>query len=252
MHFGILGPLVISDHSGPRPLPAARQRVLLAALLLRPGFVPSDTLAELVWDGRPPAGAATTLRSYVMRLRRALGPLGPRLETGSGGYRLSITDAELDAHRFVRLYEHGAHEVREGCPGDGLSSLDQALALWRGPALADIACAVLHHEEAVRLSELRLDVRELRVEALLRLGRTGTAVAELRKLTARHPDRERFWALLMTALSRSGRPSEALAVYHRVWRHLADSIGVEPGPELREVHRQILHGGTAVLTWAAS
>ncbi|WP_369880236.1 AfsR/SARP family transcriptional regulator [Kitasatospora sp. CB02891] len=103
----------------------------------------------------------------------------------------------------------------------------------------------------MRRCELRLDVRELRVETLLRPGRTGTAVAELRKLTARHPERERFWALLMTALSRSGRPSEALAVHHRVWCHLAEAIGVEPGPELRELHRRILHGNTTALSWVA-
>lgn len=243
MEFGILGPLLVRDEAGARSVPAAKQRILLAALLLRRGqLVPTDSLADIVWDGRPPRSAATTLRNYVMRLRRVLGAAGERLETGTGGYLLNVDPAELDAQRFAELRDLGQQALRRGELEHARALLDRASTLWRGPVLVDVASDVLRHEEAGRLTEIRLDICELRLETALRLGQHSSAIAELRGLTSRHPERERFWAQLMTALYRSGRQSEALTVYRGVRRSLAEEMGVEPGIELREVHQRILRG----------
>ncbi|GAA1244350.1 hypothetical protein GCM10009665_38920 [Kitasatospora nipponensis] len=247
MEFGILGPLLVHDGHEVRAVPAAKQRVLLAALLVRPGqLVPAGLLAELLWDGTPPPTAATTLRNYVMRLRHRLGLAADRLETHGGGYRLRVAPGELDVQRFTGLRDAGAAALREGNCERASRQLADALALWRGPGLVDVPSDALHREEADRLAELRLGARELRLDAELRLGRHLTATAELQALTAAHPERERFWAQLMIALHLGGRQSEALAVFQRVRRMLAADVGVDPGAELREVHRRILDGAPAL------
>ncbi|MDH6120704.1 BTAD domain-containing putative transcriptional regulator [Kitasatospora sp. GAS204B] len=241
MEFAILGPIQVLDDEGVRAVPAAKQRILLATLLTRRGqVVPSGLLAEMVWDGQPPRSAAITLRNYVMRLRSALGAAGGRIETLAGGYRINIEAEEFDAQRFVLLRDRGVAMLREGAFGRALELLDQALRLWRGPALVDVPSDRLQLEQVDRLTEGRLDALEARLEAELRLGRSSAVIAELRLLTAEHPGRERFWAQLMTALYGSGRQCEALAVYREVRAILAEDIGVEPGSELREVHQRIL------------
>ncbi|MEV8092765.1 BTAD domain-containing putative transcriptional regulator [Kitasatospora sp. NPDC085879] len=247
MEFGILGPLLVRDGEGDRPVPAAKQRALLAALLVRRGqVVPADVLADTVWDGRPPRTAATTLRNYVMRLRKALGEAGQRLATEAGGYLLAADAEEFDADRFTRLRDLGHAQLRAGEPERAAAHYEQALALWRGPALVDIPSEVLRGAETGRLAEARLDVLEGRTEAVLALGRHTELLGELRSLTAAHPERERLWAQLMTALYRSGRQSEALAVYGQVRRVLADELGVDPGSELRAVHCGILRADPAL------
>ncbi|WP_371496868.1 winged helix-turn-helix domain-containing protein [Kitasatospora sp. NBC_00374] len=241
MEFCVLGPLLVRDGGGVRAVPAAKQRVLLAALLLRPGqVVPADVLADTIWNFAPPPSASTTLRNYVMRLRRGLGEAGERIETREGGYLIEVGPGELDASRFETLRAQGEAALREGAHERAAELLRAALGLWRGPALADVPSDALHQVEAGRLNEGRLDAVEARVEAELRLDRHPAVVAELRALTAEHPGRERFWAQLMAALHRSGRRTEALGVYQQVRRTLVEEIGVEPGAEIREMHQVIL------------
>ncbi|MEV7179440.1 BTAD domain-containing putative transcriptional regulator [Kitasatospora sp. NPDC093679] len=247
MEFGILGPLLVRDAEGDRPVAAAKQRALLAALLVRRGqVVPADVLADTVWDGWPPRTAATTLRNYVMRLRKALGEAGPRLTTEAGGYLLAVAAEEFDADRFTRLRDLGHDRLRNGDAEQAAAHYEAALALWRGPALVDVPSEALRRSEAGRLAEARLDVLEGRTEAALALGRHTELLGELRTLTAAHPERERLWAQLMTALYRSGRQSEALAVYGEVRRVLADELGVDPGSEIRTVHGRILRADPAL------
>ncbi|MFI9274365.1 BTAD domain-containing putative transcriptional regulator [Kitasatospora sp. NPDC052896] len=241
MKFGILGPLLVHDGAAVQAVAAAKQRALLAALLVRHGHVvPVDQLAEVVWDGRPPRSAPTTLRNYVMRLRQGLGAAGERIETRSGGYLIRVLPGELDAQHFVELRDQGVAALRGGAAGRAVALLDEALALWRGAALVDVPAEVLRQEEAGRLAEIRLDAVEARLDAALRLGRAAAVIPELRTLTTAHPERERFWAQLMTALYHCGRQSEALGVYRQVHRILADEVGVEPGAELRAVQQRIL------------
>ncbi|WP_052681795.1 AfsR/SARP family transcriptional regulator [Saccharothrix sp. ST-888] len=241
MEFGILGPLQLRDDGEVRVVPAAKQRILLAALLVRQGqVIPAEQLADTVWSTRVPRSAATTLRNYVMRLRRELGRAGERLRTGSGGYVIDIAPDELDAHRFTTLHRRGTDALRRGEPERATALFDAALGLWRGPALVDVDCDELRRVEAERLEEIRLNVLEARLDAGLRLGRHDTLIAELHALTTAHPERERFWGQLMTALHRSGRQAEALAVYRRAHRFLIEEIGVGPGIELRAVHQQVL------------
>ncbi|MFJ4674614.1 BTAD domain-containing putative transcriptional regulator [Kitasatospora sp. NPDC088783] len=247
MEFGILGPLLVRDEGGSRSVPAAKQRALLAALLVRRGqVVPTEVLADTVWDGCPPRTAATTLRNYVMRLRKALGEAGERLATEAGGYLLDVRAEEFDTDRFTRLRDLGHARLREDDPGRAAAHYEQALALWRGPALVDVPSETLRRAETGWLTEARLDVVEGRTEAGLALGRHTELLGELRSLTAAHPERERLWAQLMTALYRSGRQSEALAVYGRVRRVLAEELGVDPGRELRAVHGAILRADPAL------
>lgn len=241
MEFGILGPLQIRDGAELRAVPAAKQRVLLAALLLRRGqLVPAESLVDIVWDVRPPRSAATTLRNYVMRLRKGLGPAGERIETRAGGYLMNAGPDELDAHRFTALRDRGTAALRCGEPARAGALFDEALGLWRGPALVDVDSDTLRRAEAERLAEARLDVREHRLETELLLGRHTALFDELRVLTAAHPERERFWVQLMTALYRSGRQSEALTAYQQARRVLGEEFGVEPGTELRSVHQRVL------------
>ncbi|MFE9425103.1 BTAD domain-containing putative transcriptional regulator [Kitasatospora sp. NPDC006697] len=241
MEFGILGPLLVRDAAGAHPVPAPKQRILLAALLMRRGQpVPTDRLADLVWDGRPPRSAGTTLRNYVMRLRQVLGPAGERIETRAGGYLLRAAPSELDLHRFTDLRDRGLAALRADAVPHAADLLRDALALWRGPALMDVPSDALHREEADWLAETRLDALELRMAAELRMGRQTDALTELRELTTAHPERERFWAQLMTALDRDGRPHEALEAFRRAQRVLDRELGTPPGPELRETHRRVL------------
>ncbi|MDH6119875.1 AfsR/SARP family transcriptional regulator [Kitasatospora sp. GAS204B] len=247
MEFGILGPLLVRDDAGqPHGVPAPKQRVLLATLLLRRGQVCSPPLlAERLWDGCPPRGATAALQNAVLRLRRCLGPAGGRLETCAGGYRLAVDPEEFDVHRFTELRTRGAAALRAREYERALGLLDAALDVWRGEALLDVPSDALHREEAGRLADERLHAVEARVEAELQLER-HSVVPELQALTAAHPGRERFWAQLMTALTREGRQAEALSAYGRVQQLLDEQLGVHPGPELRELHRRILRADRPV------
>ncbi|GAA1990751.1 AfsR/SARP family transcriptional regulator [Kitasatospora viridis] len=240
MEFGILGPLLVRDEHGEHPVAAPKQRVLLAALLLRRDQVtPFDLLADYLWDGRPPRSARSALQNSVMRLRAALGPAGARLETRAGGYLLHAAPEEFDLERFTALHRRGLAALSRNADEEAADLLEAALSTWRGDALLDVPSDRLQHEQADRLADHRLQAVESRVTAELRLGRQSM-VAELHALTAAHPARERFWVQLMTALHQEGRQAEALTTFQRVRRLLDEEFGVLPGPELRELHQRLL------------
>lgn len=232
--FGLLGELSIND--GAVALGAGRLRGLLAALLLHVGKPVSQTdLVEQIWD-EPPARANSTLQVYVVRLRQALGDLGPSVLRSSTGYRIDVDADQVDLHRFRGLAARHDADARTE-----LGDLREALSLWRGPALADVASEAMRFE-ADRLDEERLVALERRIELEIGLGAHRELVSELKSLTRLYPLRERFWEFLMLALHRGGRSAEALEAYRAVHRMFVDELGVPPGLRLAELNDQILCG----------
>jgi DNA-binding SARP family transcriptional activator len=248
MRFGILGPLLIDDGEDLVDAPSRRLRVLLAALLVQAGqAVSAEVLADVVWDGSLPPGAADTLRTHVMRLRRAMGPqAGARLVTRYPGYLIQADEDEVDVLRFGRLCRDGGAAARAGSWPQASHILAEALELWRGPALADVPSQLLQRDEVPRLNQLRLQAQEWRIDADLHLGRHADLIGELQALATEHPLRERVHAQLMLALYRCGRQGEALAAYQRARAALIEELGAEPGNELRELHQQILTADPAL------
>jgi DNA-binding SARP family transcriptional activator/tetratricopeptide (TPR) repeat protein len=228
------------------PVTAPKQRVILAVLAFRAGQAVSyDELAEMVWDGAPPAAARVAIRNYVKRLRDVLGPVaGQRIVTRDPGYALDAAPEEIDALRFTALCRKAGEAVRDKhAAADGTwDSLGEALDLWRGDPLADVPSQSLVAAEVPRLDALRMQALEWRMDAGLGQGRHAELAGELAQLVADHPLRERFHAQLMLALYRSGRQAEALAAYQRTRRMLIDELGVEPGGELQDLQRGILSG----------
>ncbi len=249
MDFGLLGPLLVRDGLTQVPVPARRQRVLLAALLLSPDRVVSlDALAETLWDGAPPAGARGALHSTVQRLRSTLGPAGSGLvHTKAPGYLIEVGDGELDVRSFGSLVAQGQAAAAAGRWDQAAGLLRQALGLWRGEPLADVPSTLLRTREVPPLEDRRLHALALRIDADLWLGRDSELVPELRALVAAHPLQEKFHAQLMLGLYRSGQPADALSAYQDVRRMLADELGVDPGPELRRLHQAILAGDPELL-----
>jgi class 3 adenylate cyclase len=238
MEYRLLGPLEVLDGSGHKlPLGGARQQSVLASLLLRAGqTVALDRLIDELWE-EPPSTAAKTVRVYVSRLRHEL-PDGA-IESRPGGYAFVLDGDELDLDAFERRAEEGHAALAAGEWGRAAELLREALALWRGPALAGLTSDALRRQ-AHRLEELRLSVLENRIEADLGFGRHSEIVPELKALVAEHPFRERPRAELMRALYRAGRPGDALALYRETRRLLIDELGMEPGQELRELEQAIL------------
>jgi DNA-binding SARP family transcriptional activator/Tfp pilus assembly protein PilF len=256
MWFGLLGPLQVVDAGQEVLVPAAKQRTLLAALLLRSGQALSPAqLAELVWDGAPPPQSAVTLRSYVMRLRQSLGrAAAARIVTGGAGYAIEVAEDEFDITSFNALCRTGDAARRAGQWQRASEELTRAQSLWRGPPLADIPSQMLQAAELPRLEQLHLQATQLRIEADLQLDRFNEIMPELRALTAKQPLHEPFHALLMLALCRTGRQADALGVYHDARRILVTQLGIEPGRELQDLHQRILAGDVppaAVMTSAA-
>lgn len=244
MFFGLLGPLLVSNGESPVMLTAPRPRVTLAALLTRAGRpVGPDELAELVWDGAPPGHATDTLRTHVMRLRRALGPAaGARIVTRDPGYLIEVAEEELDILLFRIRYRDGAAAIGRGDWAAARSALAASLALWRGDPLADVPSDLLRDAETPALEQARLQALQWRIEADLRLGGGDELVPELRELTRLNPLDESFHGQLMTALVRGGRVAEALTAYQRARQFLVEQLGVEPGPRLRKLHESLLSG----------
>ena len=236
----ILGPFQAFDDSGREVgLPTGRERALLAALVLRRGEVVSvDALVEALWGDAAPSTAVKAVQGYVSHLRRVLGSDGA-IVTQPPGYVLHIPAEAVDAHRFESLAAEGWRTLEDD-PAAALVTFDQALALWRGPALAEFAFADFAQREITRFEELRLETLEGRFEAMLGLGRHGAIVAELETRVAEHPLRERLRGQLMLALYRCGRQAEALEVYRKGRRLLADELGLEPGFELQRLEHAIL------------
>ncbi|HEX4747803.1 MAG TPA: BTAD domain-containing putative transcriptional regulator [Gaiellaceae bacterium] len=241
MEVRILGPLEVWDGGEQIPLRGSKQRALLAVLALKANEVVSnDRLVEELWGDDPPDAAA--LRVRVSQLRKALGDGGARLATQSPGYSLRLDRPDLDLFRFEDLVADSVGVDRE----TAASTLREALALWRGPALADFTYEPFAQASIARLEELRLAVLEQRIDADLALGRQRELVAEIDGLTSEHPLRERLRALHMLALYRSGRQSDALAVFASTRRLLVDELGLEPGPALRELEAAILRQDPAL------
>ena len=236
----LLGPLEVRDGDRVIPLPRRQQRALLAALALRAGEVLStDRLLTVIWGERAPASATGSLQNTVWALRKALGP--GVLATKPPGYRLAIEPQDVDANRFVRL----RGEALGADPERRAALLTEALALWHGPALADLDDEQSARLEGPRLDELRVVALEERLDAELVLGRHAGVVAELEALVTAHPFRERLRCQLMLALYRCGRQSEALEVY-RAARVAAEELGLDPWPELQKLERRVLQQDPAL------
>lgn len=242
MRFRVLGPVGVDTGDGVERVPGGAQgRALLAALLLRPGtLVSTHQLAEAVWGERPPADVDNAVHVAVRRLRRALGPAGDRLVTGPRGYRLDLDGEPTDAE----LFEDGCRAARARLstdPAGAVALFDRALAHWRGQAFGECAESFAR-PAAVHLEEQRRIAAEDRVEALLRAGSLDEAAASSAGLVATHPLAVRPIVLLMRSLAAAGRTAEALEAYQRHLRVLRDELGLDPSPQLRDLHRSILRG----------
>jgi DNA-binding SARP family transcriptional activator len=234
--FRVLGPLEVSDETGPLLLGGQKQRAVLALLLIEaPRPVSTDRLIDALWGEQPPRTAATSLQNFISQLRKSLGP--EVLVTKPPGYALEIGAEQVDLARFRSLT---ATARGESDPSRRAEMFRQALELWRGPPFADVEFEAFAQPEIARLEEERLAALEERIDADLEAGRHAELVGELEALVERHPVRERLRAHLMLALYRSGRQAEALDAYQHARRTLVEQLGIEPGRDLQQLHGQIL------------
>ena len=245
--FRILGILEVCDAGRPVEISAAKERAVLAELVLHANQIVSrERLVEVVWGEHPPASAAATLNTYVSHLRSALEPgRAPRTQPGllltrEPGYLLAVDPERVDALRFERLAGEGRRALAAGDAATAAATFREGLSLWRGGALADFIYEPFAQPEATRLEELRLATLEQRIDADLALGRHHDLVAELRRLVDEHPLRERLWGQLMLALYRCGRQSEALRAYGELRKVLAEELGIDPSPALRRLEDDML------------
>jgi predicted ATPase len=239
MEFRVLGPLEVRNGDVSLPLAGAKQRGLLALLLVHANHVLSrDRLIDELWGDHPPETAVQSLQVYVSRLRKLLPD--DTLLTRPPGYLLAIEPDKLDLHRFERLFAEGREMLAGGDAERASALLRQALELWRGPALAEFDSEPFAQAEIGRLEDLRVSVVEERVDADLALRRHADLTGELEALIAEHPHRERLRGQLMLALYRSGRQAEALEAYRDARRELVDELGIEPGAALQQLEKQIL------------
>lgn len=234
LRFIVLGPLTVLRDGAPVEL-ATKLRTLLATLLVRAGQpVPLHVLADRLWGEEPPVNVRGSLQTYVTRLRSALGDDGSLVQTVPGGYLIQADAEQLDLAAFRELVARADAEA--GHDQTEAALLHQALALW-----SDVPGSLSSHD-LTALVETRMTVLERRIDVDLRLGLHTRLVPELRALTAEHPLRERLWAQLMIALYRCGRQADALSAYESVRRMLAAELGLDPGPELRELRQAVLVG----------
>ncbi|MGQ0716862.1 MAG: BTAD domain-containing putative transcriptional regulator [Pseudonocardiales bacterium] len=246
MEFAILGPLEVLDEHRLIEVSSAKERLLLAVLVVHANeMVSADRLSEALWGAEPPATAANTLQTYISHLRRALEPGRAAraqdgvLRTRCHSYSLVVAPEAVDAVRFEQL----AREGRDALAADPLlaaETLSRALALWRGEPLAEFRFELFAQSEITRLTELRAVVLEDRAEAELALGRHATLCGELSRAVAEQPLRERLWSQLIRALYRCGRQAEALGAYSRLREQLVEQLGIEPSPELVGLHEAVL------------
>lgn len=243
--FGLLGPVEVHVDGAPMPLGGARQRALLARLVIEANqIVPGERLVEDVWSGEP---RVKPLQMAIARCRQSLGAGAERLHTRPGGYELEVGEGELDSESFEQLTVEGSRAHASGDSSRASTCASRALSLWRGPPMRDLVgygWAVL---EAMRLEEMRLSCLELRVDAQLALGESSALIPELRSLAAANPDRERMRGQLMLALYRAGRQPEALAAFMEARQFLIDEYGLEPNAELRALHEAILRHEPSLL-----
>ncbi|MEV4412053.1 BTAD domain-containing putative transcriptional regulator [Catellatospora sp. NPDC049609] len=241
MQFRLLGPFRVDIGDTPVQLGRRRERCLLALLLLEPGrAIPMDRLIDLLWDGEPPAKARRSVQAHVARLRATLAayPAAPVLRTEGTGYAVAVDEDRVDAHRFRSLVAQAVH--RSTAIERRAALLEQALGLWRGPVLADVAGERVRERVGQELEELRLVALESWLQTELELGRHRERIPELARAAAEHPERERFTALHMLALHRSGQTATASVAYARYRSRLIAGTGIEPSSELRALHTSVL------------
>ena len=246
MEFQILGPIAVHDTTGAVALGGNKPRAVLAVLLLHPNEpVSAERLALALWGEDAPGGAVKTVQVHVSRLRKALGD-PDAVTTSAAGYTLRVRTGELDVDRFEGLVEDGRQALADGRTEDAATFLRDALAVWRGPALAELAQEPFAAAEIARLEAQRLAALELRIEADLGAGRHAEVVGELQQLVVANPIREELAAQLMLALYRCGRQAEALEAYAQARATLVEELGIEPGPRLREMQEAILRQDVAL------
>jgi DNA-binding SARP family transcriptional activator len=247
MEFGILGPLEVRRDGVPVPLPGRTLPRLTAVLLLAAGqVVPLPELVDAVWEDRPPGAARRRIQNSISTLRRLLADSGRRtVETVGEGYRLRLADHQLDAVRFDQAVRQARELARAGDRPAALAGLQEALRLWRGPALAGLTGRLIE-SGAQRWDEARLAATEERVDLELSLGGGPPVVGELRRLLATQPYRQRMAGQLMKALYQDGRVAEALATFDAMRARLAEDLGMDPNQELCELHRAMLRQDPAL------
>jgi DNA-binding SARP family transcriptional activator len=237
--ISILGPLELRTAGTAAALTGAKQRAVLATLALRPGRVVSvSDLIDSVWGDSAPDGAEHSLQQHVSALRKLLGDAAPAIVTRSPGYVLDAST--VDAEEFERTATRGFEAAAARRWRDAIACFEDALALWRGAALADARDSERLSAAAARLDENRLVALEALYAARLEAGHSRELVAELEHLVAEHPFREGLRGQLMLALYRSGRQADALAAYQAARSVLVEELGIEPSAELRELEQQIL------------
>ncbi len=251
MEFGILGPLAVWQDGRELELGAPKQRALLAVLLLHAGeTMATERLVDALWGERPPATAVKALQVHVSQLRKVLGE--GVVATRPTGYVLRVGEDELDLDRFERLLDRGRALLAGGAAEEAAGVLRSALALWRGPALADVGYEAFARDEIGRLDELRLVALQLRLKADLELGLQAEIVPELEALVREHPLRESLRELLILALYRAGRQADALAAYQGARAALVDELGLDPGEALQQLEKAILQHDPSLDLAAAS
>lgn len=237
--FGVLGESIVEGAQGPIRVGGPKPRSLLTSLVARANqTVPADVLIDVLWFEDPPISAEATLRSYLSRMRRALGR--DRLASRQGGYVLRAGDDDIDAHLFDRLIDESELLTARGASAAALDQVDRALGVWRGRPYQDSLNDGLVLAETSRLEERRHRAIELRLSAMLALGRHAEATPELEAAVEAEPYREERWRLLMLALYRSSRQADALAAYRRAASRLGEDLGIEPGVELAGLEEKIL------------
>lgn len=256
LRFSVLGPVRAWNRTGEIKLGPPQQQAVLATLILAEGTpVSVSALADAIWAGSAPATAVGTIRTHVYRLRRALEPActsaSSAIHSRGDSYSLATTETNCDLKAFRSLTSKAERARREGCLQDVARHLHHALALWQGEALQGLGGPRADAHRHV-LEHLRLQAQTDRLAAELELGSTTAAAVDLQQLVARHPFDEGLRKLLMLALYRSGRQAAGLAVYGEVQRLLARELGVDPGPELQEMHQRVLRADPTLLRTAAA
>src|SRR3954466_3056283 len=255
MRYRVLGPLEVSGTDGrPVDVGGAKPRALLTLLLADANRVVGiDRIVATLWGDDPPPTVTGTLQAYVSHLRRVLEPeRGPReapavLLTRAPGYLLRADGADLDSLRFPELVEEAERALQAGDAARGVSLLDQALRLWRGEPLSELGDTPTAATDRLRLVELHVRARERRCDALLALGQADAAVPDLEKLVAENPLRERLWARLVTALYAADRQADALEAVRKCTELLREELGIDPGPELRDLEQAVLRQDPTLL-----
>lgn len=245
LRFGVLGPLQVSVDGADAPLGAAKQKAVLAVLLINRGrAVPIDSLIDAVWQQHPPPEARASLHAHVSRLRRLISGAGVDpagiLASAPPGYRLTVPEQACDLGRFAGEQKAGIAAAASGRFEEASAHLSAALAEWRGPVLEDLRDFEFVEAFAAALEEDRLLALTARAEAEIACGRGVSIIRELEALVADHPYREPLWAQLITAYYLTERQADALDAYGRLKAALAEDLGIDPGPTVRRLHQRIL------------